>query len=125
MTKEFDRPDIKLVRFKDGIDVICRCYKVEQGTYDLNEPMMFDVSSKGQLVLQHWLPLGVMKQRFVRIKETDILCIYEPNQNFAEYYYNTMERLNSVVESSDEDPDIGDIMDALDELESSKGISIH
>jgi hypothetical protein len=121
-----DRPEIKIVRFIDGTDVICRCYFDQINyTYQLQEPMMFEISNKGQLLLQHWLPLGLMKEKFVKVKDRDIMCIYDPTSNFAEHYFQVTEKMNSVLESNEEDiTDMEQIMEAMEQLESNK-IPIH
>lgn len=125
MDKEFNDPNIKIVRFKDGIDVICKCFFDKKDyAYDLATPMMFDISNKGHLLLQHWLPIAVMKQKHVRIKEEDILCIYEPSSSFAEYYSTAVDKMNSVMESSKEEFGMEEVIQALEELEV-KGVSIH
>ena len=119
--------NIKIVRFKDAIDVICTCvFDKKDYAYDLYEPMMFDITQRGQLVLQHWLPLGVMKQRHVRIKEEDILCTFDPNEEFTEYYSNMVLKMNSVMDSNleDKNSETEQVIQAMEELES-KSIPIH
>ena len=117
--------NIKIVRFKDAIDVICTCvFDKKDYAYDLYEPMMFDITQRGQLVLQHWLPLAAIKGTSVSIRLTEIVCIMEPNDEFAEYYEMAVNKLNSVVEPQEEDG-FNDIINAMDELENIKGTSIH
>ena len=118
--------NIKIVRFKNDIDVICTCvFDTKSRSYDLSEPMMFDVSHKGQLILQHWLPLNVMKEHHVRIKEEDILCIYEANEEFSQYYFDVVTKMNSVMTSGLVDKEETEmVLEAMEEL-SSKAIPIH
>jgi hypothetical protein len=116
--------NIKIVRFKDSIDVICKCiFDKKDYAYDLYEPMMFDISHKGQLVLQHWLPMNLMKEQFVRIKEEDILCIYDPEPKFLEYYSNITSKMNSVIDSLEDDSSNMElIMEAMEQLGSNKSL---
>lgn len=125
MDKEFYNPDIKIVRFKDGMDIICHCiFDKKDYSYDVTSPMMFDITPKGQLVLQHWLPIAVMKEKRVRIRDEDVLCVYEPSSNFAEYYSTTIDKMNSVIESNKEENGMEEIIEALAELQSN-GVPIH
>jgi hypothetical protein len=114
---------IQILRLKDGSDIICDTNITDTETVNLHYPMMFDMTNQ-RLVLQHWLPLAAMKGTSVSIRITEIVCIMEPTDDFAQYYETAVNKLNSVGEPN-EDEDYNDIMEALNELESSKGISIH
>ena len=71
--------DIKIVRFKDGLDVVCHfTYTSEdESMMELETPMMFEVRNTN-LVMQHWLPLSLMKENTVKIKTEEVLCLIEP-----------------------------------------------
>lgn len=114
---------IQILRLKDGSDIICNTNITDTETLNLNYPMMFDMINQ-RLVLQHWLPLAAMKGTSVSIRLSEIVCIMEPNDEFAEYYEIAVNKLNSVVESNVEDG-FNDIINAMDELENNKEISIH
>lgn len=92
--------NIRIVRFKDGQDVICRVSEENLKTIDIEEPMMFSVRN-ASLMIQQWLPLAVTKSNKVSIHLDDILCIYEPNDNFREYYEGLITKINDVVEKND------------------------
>jgi len=123
---------VKIVRFKDGLDVISNVsynYGMDDkhnGEVELTNPMMFEIRNQN-LVMEHWLPLSIMKDKMVTIKESEILCTMEPNDDFAEYYTNTVKRLNKVLkETKDKDKEeFQDMLEALAELEDNKGIKIH
>ena len=113
---------IQIVRLKDGSDVICSMQKFSD-MVELDYPMMFSLVNQN-LVLQHWLPLGVMKGTSVKIPREEIVCTMEPNENFEEYYMTAVQKISNVV-SNDDEEDLQDVMEAMDELENKKGISIH
>lgn len=114
---------IQILRLKDGSDIICNTESVAPGMVELQYPMMFSMVNKN-LVLQHWLPLAAMKGTSVRIPRDEIICYMEPNDDFSDYYNTAVNKIANAMEIDTEEQ-IGDIMDAMDELESSKGISIH
>ena len=114
---------IQILRLKDGSDIICNTYIREPETVEVDYPMMFDMVNQ-RLVLQHWLPMAAMKGTSVTIRLNEIVCIMEPTDDFAEYYETAVNKLNSVVETQQEDG-FNDIINAMDELENIKGTSIH
>ena len=113
---------VQIVRLKDGSDVICSMEKYPD-VVELDYPMMFSLVNQN-LVLQHWLPLGVMKGTSVKIPREEIVCTMEPNESFQEYYTNAVKRISNVIENNDPE-EMEDMMEAIDELEHHKGISIH
>ena len=121
---------IKIVRFKDGLDVITNLYyglgmdDRPNGDVELTNPMMFEVRNSN-LVMQHWLPLSIMKGEKVTIRKEEILCTFEPNDEFAEYYDNTVREMRKAVRESEKDPEMSDMLEALAEINSTKGLVIH
>ena len=113
---------VQIVRLKDGSDVICYTEK-ENNTVELDYPMMFSVVNSN-LVLQHWLPLSVMKGTSVKIPLEEVVCFMDPNENFEDYYVTAVKKINSVMDSNNDDIK-EEMMEALNELETSKGIKIH
>jgi hypothetical protein len=118
--------NIKIVRFKDGLDVVCMIEEAEDFQYKLTSPMMFELRSS-KLVLQYWLPVEVMKGNSVIIPGEEILCLIEPNDEFAEFYEKSVLKADEYVDSKSnisKEENI-QLMEALVELETIKGISIH
>lgn len=119
---------IQIVRFKDGLDVISYV-NTELEEVELTNPMMFQIAN-AHLLLEHWLPLAVMKEKSVKIPKSEILCFMEPNTEFAEYYDHAVTKVNLVVNSSpagnkEEPNELDLVMDAMEELESNKELIIH
>ncbi len=120
---------VQIVRFKDGLDVICNIdYKDLSDKVELFNPMIFEVRSTN-LVMQQWLPLAVIKGNSVMIDNREILCVMDPNDDFAEYYEETVRKTNEVLrkkeESSDDKEKIQEFLQSLIDLETSKDVIKH
>ena len=118
--------DIKIVRFKDGLDVVCHFnYTSEDETMmELETPMIFEVRNTN-LVMQHWLPLSLMKANTVKIKTEEVLCLIEPSDEFAEYYHETVTKMNRFVNKKQTEEENNQLMEALAELENMDESDIH
>jgi small nuclear ribonucleoprotein (snRNP)-like protein len=116
--------NIKIVRLKNGEDIVGQLTNVDD-SYDVIEPMTVDVEYRGKepgLVMRHWLPIQLVKYNEINIKQTDVLCVLEPSEDFAEYYMNTVEKVHDLLKARNlvdelDDDEVNDIMDALDELQ--------
>jgi len=116
---------IKIVRLKNGEDIIGDLMKLPIDDIQITEPMSVAITNRGQesgLIMSHWLPVQLIKKNEITIKSCDVLTMFEPNDEFAEYYLNTVEKIKSLMkakELTDEmtDEEIDDIMDALDDSE--------
>lgn len=116
---------IKIVRLKNGEDIIGTLSDAVDGDYEISEPMSVALVSKGHqsgLVMSHWLPVQLIKKNEIKINSRDVLTMFEPNDEFAEYYTNTVEKIKELLKAkslADEmtDEEIEDIMDALDDGE--------
>lgn len=119
---------VKIVRFKDGLDVITTRTTISDDLIELDNPMMFELRNS-HLVMQQWLPLAVMEGDTVTIQSKEILCEMNPNSEFAEYYVETIRRLKRALRQEQEEPrdEIGmrDMLTALIELETANNVVIH
>ena len=124
---------VKIVRFKDGLDVISnvhRTYGMDEkpnGKVELSFPMMFQVRNS-HLVLEQWLPLAVMQGDTVTIESNEILCEMNPNSEFAEYYVETIRKLKRALRQEKEEPrdeeELNEMLMAMVELETAN-VAIH
>lgn len=120
---------VQIVRFKDGIDVICGVNHLE-GEIEITNPMMFEIRS-ANLVLQQWLPLAIMKGNSVTINDHAILCTMEPNDAFAEYYVETVRKMDNILKkekSMDTSRDLEEaeeLLKSLIEMETTKDALKH
>ena len=130
MENNLSNHNIKIVRLKDGLDVVCNCSFQSSKNNDENDivemetPMIFEIRNTN-LVMQHWLPLAVMKERTAKIKMEEVLCILEPKDDFAEYYTNTVSRIDETINRKQSDEDDRMLMEALIELEHMNESNIH
>lgn len=123
--------NIKIVRLKNGEDIVGQLYNIED-SYDVIEPMTVDVEYRGKeagLVMRHYLPVQLVKHNEITIKQTDVLCVMEPSDDFVEYYMNTVEKIHDLLKARNlvdelDDNEVNDIMDALDELQQN-GNTLH
>jgi hypothetical protein len=118
--------EVKILRFKDGLDIICTMAPMGDDI-QLDSPMVFEVRNTN-LVLQQWLPLSVMKGTSVNVNRGDVLCIIEPNEDFAEYYSNTIGKMKSALaskEHSEQAAELREVVEAMVEMESTRNLLIH
>jgi hypothetical protein len=123
--------NIKIVRLKNGEDIIGNLCNKDDGNMDITEPMSVQIVDQGErrpgLVMSHWLPVQLIKKNEITINSRDVLTMFDPNEEFCEYYSNTVEKLHAVLKvreytDSLTDEELEDIMDSLEE---SRGQSIH
>jgi hypothetical protein len=113
---------IKIVRLKNGEDIIGNLNLIND-EYEIMEPMSVNVVMKGQesgLVMSHWLPVQLIKKNEIKINSRDVLTVIEPNDEFAEYYTNTVEKIKMLLKAKNDtdemtDEEIEDIMDAMED----------
>jgi hypothetical protein len=116
---------IKIVRLKNGEDIIGNLTDNIDGHFEISEPMSVSLVQKGHesgLVMSHWLPVQLIKKNEIKISSCDVLTMFEPNDEFAEYYTNTVEKIKNLLKAKNitdsmTDEEIEDIMDAIDDGE--------
>ena len=122
--------DVKIVRFKDGMDVICYFDSQNNEVVEVKEPMMFEVRNMN-LVMQQWLPIAMIKENRASVKWEDILCVMEPSDDFKEYFHTTVEKVNASIEkkknaSTEEEKEyMLEVMSAMDEMDNTKNLKLH
>ena len=122
--------EVKIVRFKDGMDVICFFDNLNAEVVDIIEPMMFEVRNMN-LVMQQWLPIAMIKENRASVKWEDILCVMEPSDDFKEYFHTTVEKVNESIQrkkdaSTEEDKEyMMDVINAMDEMDNLKNLKLH
>lgn len=122
--------EVKIVRFKDGMDVICFFDNLNTEVVDIIEPMMFEVRNTN-LVMQQWLPIAMIKENRASVKWEDILCVMEPSDDFKEYFHTTVEKVNESIQkkknaSTEEEKEyMMDVLNAMDEMDNLKNLKLH
>ena len=95
---------IKIVRLKSGEDIIGNLMTLPIDDIQITEPMSVYISNRGQesgLVMSHWLPVQLIKKNEITLKSCDVLTMFEPNQEFEEYYLNTVEKIKSLMKAKE------------------------
>jgi hypothetical protein len=93
---------IKIVRLKNGEDIIGNVTANGIQYYDIDEPMSFEVDYRGNhsgLVMRHWLPVQLLKKNQIQLNAHDVLCVLEPDDEFSEYYLNTVEKVKRLLDA--------------------------
>jgi hypothetical protein len=128
--------NIKLIRLQNGDDIIAS-YEIKEDGITVSEPMLVDMHLQGNhmgLVLQHWLPIQIIKKNETTIKSSDILCLIEANEDLIEYYVNTVEKIKGLFAARDslDEQEIEDFEDemesisiAMEELSEDSNVVIH
>jgi hypothetical protein len=124
--------EIKILRLKNGEDIVGNISLNDSGMYDIIEPMSVGIEFRGKeagLMLEHWLPIQLLKKNQTMISQNDILCFIEPADDFCEYYVNTVEKIRELLKAKnlvDElgDSELDDVMDAFEELKDD-GFTLH
>ena len=128
---------VKLIRLKTGEDIISYIETYDAGTVILRSPMVvivkMNMRTENQTVLMdHWLPITVIKENEAIIDASEILTMIDPTSEFSEYYVNAVITLDEIKQSvsngssSNEDEfnkdlDINHIMESIG-LDGSKTI---
>lgn len=122
--------EVKIVRFKDGMDVICFYETLNNEFVDVKEPMMFEIRNMN-LVMQQWLPIAMIKENRTTVKQEDILCVMEPSDDFKEYFQTTVEKVNDSIQkkknaSTEEEKEyMLEVLSAMDEMDNLKNLKLH
>ena len=123
---------IKIVRLNNGEDIVGNIIANEIGTYTVEEPMSVNIDYRGKeagLVMNHWLPVQLVKKNETEIADKDILCMFEPAEEFCEYYTNTVERIRELLKAKSivdklDDEEVDIMIEAFEELDNN-GYTLH
>ena len=124
---------IKILRLSNGEDIIGNFTDLyDTGRYIVEEPMSVDIENRGKesgLMMHHWLTVQLLTKNEITLKEKDVLCVLEPNDEFCEYYENTVVKIRELLKAKNlvdslDDDEVNDIMDAFEEMELD-GVTLH
>ena len=103
---------VKLIRLKTGEDIISYIEQVDKLNFIVREPMvvitkMDNRNGKHIIMMDHWLPVPLIRHNEAFITEGEILTMLEPTSDFSEYYENAVNNMKQILEfntsSSDEE----------------------
>lgn len=97
---------VKLLRLKNGEDIIAYLEQVDKMNFILREPMEVMVkfdnrTGKQTILMDYWLPKTLIRQNEAFIAEADILTIMDPTSEFSNYFETTVGSIN--IDSIDDD----------------------
>jgi hypothetical protein len=123
----------QIIKLQNGTDLIANVALNSAEEYVLEEPMEFNIDIRGRgetgLVMRHWLPVQLLKKNSISIKTKDVLSVMEPEDEFCEYYLNTVYKIKELLKAKSlvDDMDDDEIQDILDDFEDlrSDGDTIH
>jgi hypothetical protein len=113
----------QIVKLQNGIDLIANV-TLNGEQYTLEEPMEFGLDGNGRqvgLIMKHWLPVQLLKKNSIKIHSKDVLSLLEPDQDFCEYYVNTVYKIKELLKSKDiisemNDDEMQDMINEFEEL---------
>jgi len=101
----------QIIKLYNGEDLIANVDISITGTsYILEEPMRFfiDFRNNNALVMQHYLPVQLVKNNKVSVKDKDILMMIDPDEEFVEYYYHTIEKIKRLMQAKTDIAEMSD-----------------
>ena len=110
---------LNLLRLKTGEDIICYMEHYGHDEVVIRDAMVVFVKNdfktgKQTIMLEHWLPVQLIKDNETIIKSSDILAMMVPGPEFSAYYENTVAAVNRVKDEASSDEELSSSND--DEL---------
>lgn len=94
---------IKILRLKDGEDIISSCEYVGSDIVELHNPMsLFYKQHEGRsmVLMSPWLPVELIKLNAVRIFAREVLTLIEPRDSLIDYYNKIVIQTNNALEEN-------------------------
>jgi SAM-dependent MidA family methyltransferase len=95
----------QIIKLQNGTDLIANVTATSLDRITLEEPMEFQIDYRGKdtgLIMNHWLPVQLVKRNSVEIFTKDVLSILDPDEEFCEYYINTVSRIKGLIKAKNE-----------------------
>ncbi len=108
MTTDNDT-DYKILRLSTGEDIIGNCIFNDEEEYVLiDNPMKVMLQRVPEMkqtvmIMMPWLPLELIQDDFATINYTDIITTVNPKESFVEYYVNTVDKYQKILEKESDD----------------------
>jgi hypothetical protein len=99
---------IKILRLNTGEDIIGLCLNdMANGSIEIESPMRVIVkrmvpAGRTLLLMSPWLPLELVEDDSAVINHADIITIINPNNQFVEYYTNTVTEYKEKIMNEEE-----------------------
>lgn len=93
--------NVRILRLKDGEDIIASYHLNSNGIIEMFEPMTLFYkrlsAGKSMLLMSPWLPIELVQTNSACISMSEVLTIIEPRTALIEYYNNAVVEANEVV----------------------------
>lgn len=115
----------QIIKLQNGEDLIANVVMTSNEHYTLDEPMEFAIDTKNTqsagLIMRHWLPVQLLKKNSIELHTKDILAILEPEEEFCEYYINTVSKIKELLKAKEiidemDDEELGIMIEEFEEL---------
>jgi hypothetical protein len=121
----------QIIKLQNGTDLIANV-TLNGEQYLLEEPMEFGVNFRGReagLMMKHWLPVQLLKKNSIEIHSKDVLSLLEPEEEFCEYYIDTVSKIKELLKakkivSEMDDDELDNIMNAFEGTDQN-GFTLH
>jgi len=116
----------QIIKLQNGEDLIANVVMSGMDHYILEEPMEFAIDTRNPnnagLIMRHWLPVQLIKKNSIEIHSKDILSMIEPEDQFCEYYVNTVYKIKELLKAKEiisemDDEELGNMINEFEELE--------
>lgn len=113
---------VSILRLNNYDDIISLISK-EEDHYVLENPYLISIefnvkTSKQVLVMQHWLPVNLVKENVANLSIDDVLLELTPKQDIEEYYLN-------IINKDDDQSSKDEISTLLQSLDAKNNNQIH
>jgi hypothetical protein len=125
---------LQILRLKSGEDIIGSVEEfTANGNFHISNPMVVEFrirNNESNLMMAHWLPVQIIKDNEAIIKENEVLTKFKPNDDFAEYYVDTVQKISTLLkqkELSDNMKDMNEeeMMEVMNALEDIANQTLH
>jgi len=101
---------LNILRLKTGEDIICYMEQLSSEEVVVRDAMAVVVktdlrSGHQAIMMQHWLPVGIIENNEAVIKLSDVLTIINPSVDFNEFYENSIATYKRLKEAADREDD--------------------
>lgn len=95
---------INILRLKTGEDIICYMEHYGHDEIVIRDAMSvylkMDIKSgKQNVMMEHWLPVALIRDNEAVIKMAEVLAVMEPTTDFTEYYENSIDTIKKYKNS--------------------------
>lgn len=111
----------QIIKLQNGTDLIANV-TLNGEQYLLEEPMEFGINFRGReagLMMKHWLPVQLLKKNSIEIHSKDVLSLLEPEEEFCEYYIDTVSKIKELLKAKKivSEMDDDELQDMINEFE--------